>query len=170
MESFIIKIESLDNSVIQKLLQCSFLPLNFGTLFKEYLSVTAFILASGHRWYCNYLFSDNLCVQSPRHRWIYLSYGNCFILFRSSLPEVFLREGILKICIKLAAEHPRRSVISITLQRNFIEIALRHGCSPVNLLHIFRTSFIKNTSGWLLLIIEFNGFHGFHLINFHNWI
>ena len=49
MESFIIKIESLDNSVIQKLLQCSFLPLNFGPLFKEYLSVTAFTLASGHR-------------------------------------------------------------------------------------------------------------------------
>ena len=31
-----------------------------------------------------------------------------------------------------------------------IEIALRHGCSPVNLLHIFRTSFPRNTSGWLL--------------------
>ena len=34
---------------------------------------------------------------------------------------------------------------------NFIEITLRHGCSPVNLLHIFRTPFSKNTSGWLLL-------------------
>ena len=31
--------------------------------------------------------------------------------------------------------------------RNFIEIALRHGCSPVNLLHIFRTPFPKNTTG-----------------------
>ena len=29
---------------------------------------------------------------------------------------------------------------------DFIEIALRHGCSPVNLLHIFRTAFLKNTS------------------------
>ena len=35
--------------------------------------------------------------------------------------------------------------------RNFIEIAFRHGCSPINLLHIFRTPFPKNTSGWLLL-------------------
>ena len=26
-------------------------------------------------------------------------------------------------------------------------------CSPVNLLHIFRTPFLKNTSGWLLLYI-----------------
>ena len=34
---------------------------------------------------------------------------------------------------------------------NFIEITLRHGCSPVNLLHIFGTTFLKNTSGWLLL-------------------
>ena len=34
---------------------------------------------------------------------------------------------------------------------NFIEITLWHGCSPVNLLHIFRTIFSKNTSGWLLL-------------------
>ena len=37
------------------------------------------------------------------------------------------------------------------LQNKFIEITLRHGCSPVNLLHIFRTPFIKNTFGWLLL-------------------
>ena len=37
------------------------------------------------------------------------------------------------------------------LQSNFIEIILWHGCSPVNSLHIFRTAFLKNTSGWLLL-------------------
>ena len=35
---------------------------------------------------------------------------------------------------------------------NFIKITLRHGCSPVNLLHIFRTPYPWNTSGWLLLI------------------
>ena len=34
---------------------------------------------------------------------------------------------------------------------NFIEITLRHACSPVNLLHIFRTPFLKKTSGRLLL-------------------
>ena len=37
------------------------------------------------------------------------------------------------------------------VQSNFIEITLRHGCSPVNLLHIFKTPFPRNTSGWLLL-------------------
>ena len=37
---------------------------------------------------------------------------------------------------------------------NFIEMVLQHGCSPVNLLHVFRTPFPKNTSGGLLLWIE----------------
>ena len=41
------------------------------------------------------------------------------------------------------------------LQSNFIEIALRHGCSSVNLLHISRASFLKNTSGRLLLNKDF---------------
>ena len=31
-----------------------------------------------------------------------------------------------------------------------IYFTLRHGYSPVNLLHIFRTNFCRNTSGWLL--------------------
>ena len=34
---------------------------------------------------------------------------------------------------------------------SFIEIAFSHWCSPVNLLHIFRILFPKNTSGRLLL-------------------
>ena len=33
---------------------------------------------------------------------------------------------------------------------NFQEKTLRHGCSAVNLINMFRTSFPKNTSGWLL--------------------
>ena len=53
---------------------------------------------------------------------------------RSSHPEVFLGKGDLEICSKFTGEHP-----------------LLHGCSPVNLLHIFRTHFLKNISGWLLL-------------------
>ena len=36
----------------------------------------------------------------------------------------------------------------------FIEIALRNGCSPVNLLHIFRTLFPKNNSEGLLLLTQ----------------
>ena len=33
----------------------------------------------------------------------------------------------------------------------FIEITLRHGCSHVNPLHIFRKPYPRNTSGGLLL-------------------
>ena len=36
-----------------------------------------------------------------------------------------------------------RSVISIKLLSNLIEITLWHGCFPVNLLHVFRTPFLK---------------------------
>ena len=34
-----------------------------------------------------------------------------------------------------------------------IEISLQHACCPVNLLHIFRKPFYKNTFGWLLLSV-----------------
>ena len=75
--------------------------------------------------------------------------------YRSSHPEVFLRKGVLKISGKLREENPCRSVISTKLLCNFIEIALRHGFSSVNLLHIFRTLFPRNTSTWLVLKILF---------------
>ena len=51
-------------------------------------------------------------------------------LLRSSSPEVFLGK----------------------LYCNFIEIRLRHGCSTINLLHIFRTPFHKNTLERLLTL------------------
>ena len=69
---------------------------------------------------------------------------------RSSRPEVFLRKSVLKICSKFTGEHPCRSGISVKLFCNSIEIARRHGCSLVNLMHILRTPFLKNTSGRLL--------------------
>ena len=69
---------------------------------------------------------------------------------RSNLPEVFSGKGALKTCSKFTGEHPCQSVISINFQSNFIEITLRYGCSPVKLLHIFRTPFLKNTFVWLL--------------------
>ena len=74
---------------------------------------------------------------------------NIFQLLCILITEV--EKGVRKICRKFTGEHPCRSAISIKLQSNFIEITLRHGCSPVNLLHIFKTPFLKNTSGGLLL-------------------
>ena len=66
----------------------------------------------------------------------------------------------------------------IKLQNNFIELAIGHGCSPINLLHIFRTPFDKNNSGGLLVLIwKLSGLEkkalshsiktlsGFHFIN-----
>ena len=83
---------------------------------------------------------------------IYLSNLNknkssMFLASRSSHLEVSLGKGVLKICSNFTGEHPCQSTISID------EIALRHGCSPVNLLHTFETSFLKSTSGRLLLSI-----------------
>ena len=51
---------------------------------------------------------------------------------------------IKKICSKITGEHTCWSVISIKLFCTCV-------CSPVNLQHIFRTSFYENPSGWLLL-------------------
>ena len=51
---------------------------------------------------------------------------------------------------------PRRTALGKVLLQmlcNFIEITLLHGCSPVNLLHIFKTPFYKNNPGGLLLTI-----------------
>ena len=66
---------------------------------------------------------------------------------------MFLGKGILKIYSKFTGKHLCRSAISIELQSNFIEITLRHGFSPVNLLHIFRTPFPNKTPGLLLLTL-----------------
>ena len=75
------------------------------------------------------------------------------IIFRSSPPGECLGKGVLKISSKFTGEHPCRSAISIKLPCNIIKIALWHGCSPVNLLDILRTPFLKNTSGGLLVNI-----------------
>ena len=62
---------------------------------------------------------------------------------RSSRPEVFLGKDVLRIFSKFTGEHPCRSTISIKLQSSFIENTLRHGCLSVNLVHIFRTPFLR---------------------------
>ena len=63
----------------------------------------------------------------------------------------FVGKADLKICSKFTGERPCRSVTSINLQSNLIEITLWQGFSPVILLHILRTLYYKNLSGGLLL-------------------
>ena len=96
-----------------------------------------------------------ITLRWKKYRGIDISRKTIDHFFRSSRTKAFLGKGALKICSKFTGEHTCRSVISIKVakQSNFIEIALRHGCSPVNLLHIFRTSFPKNVSGWLVLFL-----------------
>ena len=55
------------------------------------------------------------------------------------------------------------------------EITLRHGCSAVNLMHIFRTLFLKNTSGrlflhiWHYLVSNKNLWKNINNISKHNY-
>ena len=44
---------------------------------------------------------------------------------------------------KFTGEHQCQSMSSINFQSNFIEITFRHGCSPVNLLHISEHLLLK---------------------------
>ena len=76
---------------------------------------------------------------------------------KSSPPNEFLIKGILKTYSRFTEEHPCRNVISMNFQSNFIEIT--YGCSPLNELYIFRTSFPKNTSGGLLLNLDLQKTH-----------
>ena len=78
-------------------------------------------------------------------------YTSLQLVYKSSCPKMFLGKALLEICSKFTEEHPCRSATSIKLLCNFTEITLWHTYSPVNLLYIFRRSFPKNTSGWLLL-------------------
>ena len=57
-------------------------------------------------------------------------------LFKSSHPHLFLRKSVPKYAANLQ-------------ENTHAEVWLRNGCSPVNMLHIFRTVFPRNMSGWL---------------------
>ena len=88
---------------------------------------------------CVYQVTENLaragiCFQSNFYIFTLL-----IIIFRNSHSEVFLRKGVLKLCSNLQ-ENTHAEV-------RFIEIALRHGCSAVNLLHVFRTYFLGTPLG-----------------------
>ena len=92
---------------------------------------------------------ENCCYKQKKHRIHYLQMQPS-----RGVLKVFIGKAGLKICSKFTGKHPCQSAVSIKLQRNFIEITFRHWCSPVNLLHIFRTPLLKNTSGRLLLYLS----------------
>ena len=130
-------------NLLKDLPQNSFLPfvLNLFTVYHTFLEkyINLKYIRNSH----NFV-QDQLYVTGKKIRGVILK------ILRSSHPEVF-QEKVLKICSKFTREQLCQSTISIKLQSNFIEITLRHGYFPVNVPHIFRTSFPKNTSGRLLL-------------------
>ena len=71
----------------------------------------------------------------------------CSVCERKQPSRGFLR----KSCSENMQEIYRRTPMPKCDFIKFIEITLQLGCSPVNLLHTFRTLFHKNTYGGLLL-------------------
>ena len=96
-----------------------------------------------------YLSMDDLSYHQPKGLTVLNSKVDPFFIFQEKYhgyqcPSwVFLEKSFLKICTKFTEEHPHQNVILMWLQSNFIEKKLRCGCSPVNLLHIFRTLFLR---------------------------
>ena len=67
-----------------------------------------------------------------------------------NMPQIYRRTPIPKCNFNKVVKHLYWNHTSAC---NFIEITLRHGCSPANLLHICRAPFPKNNPGGLLLNI-----------------
>ena len=68
---------------------------------------------------------------------------DAFMYYQKQLSIGVLGKVNLKICSKFTGKHPCRSVILTKLLCNFIEIALRHGRSPVYLLIFSEHLFIR---------------------------
>ena len=85
-------------------------------------------------------------------------------LTRHSLLNVFSVASVVSFwhyCVSLdRAFSETIAYYNILETQNFIEIAFPHGCSTVNVLHIFRTPFPKNTSGRLLLRVADSALYG----------
>ena len=91
-------------------------------------------------------------ILDPDHLTEYLFFYHCYVF--KNQPIVFLdqhnKQKLVPAPIIRIFMWNVSFACKVLLLCNFIPIALRHGCSPVNLPHIFRTAFSKNTPGWLL--------------------
>ena len=91
--------------------------------------------------------ASNQAVTHPEFIWVHCYCGLSEAAHRRrSYIKVFWKH-----VVNLQENTLYQSVISIKLQNNFLEITLRHGCAPVNLLHNFRIPFPDNTFGGMLL-------------------
>ena len=79
--------------------------------------------------------------------------GKKVALLQKQHSKDVLRKRYSKKCSKFTGKHSCQNAISIKLQYNFTEIALDYRSYALNLLLIFRMSFPKNISEWLLLLL-----------------
>ena len=68
--------------------------------------------------------------------------GKYFVCMRYKLRDLFIYICAYLVAWQVNSVDTTRTFLQTS---NFIEIAFRHGYCPVNLLHIFKTPFPKNT-------------------------
>ena len=96
------------------------------------------------RWISKFIHPRRVINNSPRVN----KQKSMQYLLEAAPPQMLLRKDVLKICSKFTEEHPCRYVISIKLTWNHTSVWMFF-CKFV---HIFRTLFLRNTYGGLLLI------------------
>ena len=84
----------------------------------------------------------------------------------SRYPKVIQKQPPRGVPKKRCSENMQQIYRRTPMQK--CDLQLRHGCSPVNLLHVFRTLFTKNTSGGLLLAI-LNSISEWLLLSLQTW-
>ena len=119
------------------------------------------------RFYMVWVFTERHFRRDLSYLIVYLSTINslsvcllfCYhLMFLMSSAQKQTSRGVLrKRCSENIQQIYRRTPMpKCDFNKVATKITLRHGCSPVNLLHIFRTPFIENTSGRLLLSAAFH--------------
>ena len=98
---------------------------------------------------CNFSYHCSLCSSSSGFFcciWRIES-ETVFLACLSFLKFHFQKQPSRGVLRKRCSENMRQIYRRTPMPKcNFIEITLRYGCSPVNLLLIFRTPFLKHTS------------------------
>ena len=103
------------------------------------------------------------------HNYFSFSFWSIWIKHLRQLRSAIVAQAVILRCSENMQQIYRRTLMPFQWScSNLIKIVLRHGCSPVNLLHIFRTPFPKNISGRLLLTYTLIGCEllYLHLYNF----
>ena len=98
---------------------------------KHDLKMPGFVALSNH---------GDLLIRDAFRILLFFTEFSLNFLLRSSHPGVFLGKGVLEDMQQIYRITP---ISKCDLNSNFIKIALRHGCSPVNLLHFSEHLFIR---------------------------